>query len=116
LPTVAGAAQTLRGRPIGRILVLVGVVALTFVVSRSCQRNYVRITSDQAVAIGQREIDFRPQGHTVRLVQRGIPPRRYWAVSYWIRDPKVEGHYRKLTVVLIDANRGTVTDVIVSQR
>lgn len=116
MPTVARAAQTLRGRPIGRILVLVGVVIVTFLVSRSCQRNYVRITSDQAVAIGQREIDFRPEGHTIRLVQRGVPPRRYWAVSYWIRDPKSQSQYRKLTVVLIDANRGTVTEVIVSQR
>jgi hypothetical protein len=116
LPTVAGAAQTLRGRPIGRILVLVGVVILAFVVSRSCQRNYVRITSDQAVAIGQREIDFRPEGHTIRLVQRGVPPRRYWAVSYWIRDPLSKTHYSKVTVVLVDANTGEVHQVIVSQR
>jgi hypothetical protein len=114
LPTVAGTAQALKGRPIGRILVLVGVVALTFLASRSCQRNYVRITDAQAVAIGQREIDFRPQGHTVRLVQRGLPPKRFWAVSYWIRDGK--GGYRKLTVVLINANTGVVQEVIVSKR
>jgi ribosomal protein L34E len=115
LPTVAGTAQALKGRPVGRILVLVGVVVAAFLVSRSCQRNYVRITSDQAVAIGQRKIDFRPEGHTVRLVQRGIPPKRYWAISYWIRDPKAPSHYRKVTVVLVDANRGTVAEVIVDQ-
>jgi hypothetical protein len=114
LPTVAGTAQALKERPIGRILVLVGVVILAFLVSRSCQRSYVRITSDQAVAIGEREIDFRPEGHTIRLVQRGIPPKRYWAVSYWIRDGK--GGYRKLTVVLVDGNTGKVKEVIVSKR
>jgi hypothetical protein len=116
LPTVAGTAQALRGRPIGRILVLVGVVVAAFLVSRSCQRNYVRITSDQAVAIGQREIDFRPEGHTIRFVQRGIPPKRYWAVSFWVRDPEDPSEYSKLTVVLVDANRGSVAQVIVNRR
>jgi hypothetical protein len=116
LPTVARTAQALRGRSIGRALVLLGVVAAAFAVSRNCQRDYVRITSDQAVAIGQREIDFRPQGHAVRFVQRGVPPRRYWAVSYWVRDPKNPGEYSKLTVVLVDANKGNVVQVIVNQR
>ncbi len=95
---------------------LVGVVAAAFLASRSCQRNYVRITSDQAVAIGQREIDFHPVGHNVRFVQRGVPPRRYWAVSYWVRDPKDSSQYNKLTVVLVDANRGSVAEVIVVRR
>lgn len=87
------------------------MVAAAFLVSRSCQRTYVRVTDDQAVAIGLRHIDFKPQGHAVRLVQRGVPPRRYWAVSYWIREPDSEGGYRKLGVVLVDANTGKVTKV-----
>jgi hypothetical protein len=87
----------------------VGVLVAAFVVSRSCQRTFVRVTEDQAVAIGQRKVDFRPEGHTIRLVQRGVPPRRYWAVSYWIRKPG--GDYRKVTVVLVDANTGKVDSV-----
>lgn len=109
MPTVAGTARALRGRPLGRIAVLVLVVVAAFVVSRGCQRSQVRITKDQAVAIGQRAIDFRPQSHTIRLVQRGVPPKRFWAVSYWIKNPA--GGYRKLTVVLIDANTGKVDKV-----
>jgi hypothetical protein len=95
------------------VLVLLGVVVAAFLVSRSCQRNYVRITSQQAVAIGQREIGFHPEGHNIRLVQQGVPPRRYWAVSYWVRDPKLacEGGYRKLTVVLVNGNTGEVGPV-----
>jgi hypothetical protein len=85
------------------------VVVAAFLVSRGCQRSQARITEDQAVGIGQRAIDFRPQSHAVRMVLRGVPPKRFWAVSFWIRDPK--GGYRKLTVVLVDANTGKVTQV-----
>jgi hypothetical protein len=114
LPTVGHIAQGLRGRLSVRLLALVGLIVVTFLASRSCQRNYVRITSDQAVAIGQREIDFRPRGHTVRLVQQGVPPRRFWAISYWIRDRKdpCQGGYSKLTVVLVNGNTGAVGDVL----
>ncbi len=66
----------------------------------------MRINEAQAVAIGQRQLDFDPQGHTVRIVQRGVPPRKYWAVSYFIRNET--GGFRKLTVLLIDANSGKV--------
>ncbi len=66
----------------------------------------MRINEAQAVAIGQRQLDFDPQGHSIRIVQRGVPPKRYWAVSYFIRNQT--GGYRKLTVLLIDANTGTV--------
>lgn len=93
----------------GRGLVLVGVLVAAFAVSRGCQRTYVRITEDQAVGIGQRKVDFRPDGHTIRLVLRGVPPRRYWAVSYWTRKPG--GGYEKVTVVLVDANTGKVNSV-----
>jgi hypothetical protein len=41
------------------------------------------------------------------MVLRGVPPKRYWAVSYYIRNSSGPG-YRKLTVLLIDANTGKV--------
>ena len=82
-----------------------------FLVSRGCQRSYVRITKDQAVAIGQKKIGFHAEGHAIRIVQRGIPPKRFWAVSYWIE--KKGGGYRRLTVVLINANNGKIDKVYV---
>jgi len=86
------------------------VIVAAFLVSRGCQRSYVRITKDQAVGIGQRRIDFRPQGHTIRYVLRGVPPKRFWAVSYWIRNRTGSG-YRRVTVVLVNANTGKVTQI-----
>ncbi len=110
MPTIAGAGRTLRRRPAPGVVVLVLALVGAFLVSRGCQRDYVRISQDQAVALGQRQLDFDPQGHNIRIVQRGVPPKRYWAVSYFVRAPSGNG-YRKLTVMLIDVNTGKV-DVI----
>ena len=110
MPTIAGAARTLRRRPAPGVVVLILALVGAFLVSRGCQRSYVRISQAQAVALGERQLDFDPQGHGIRIVQRGVPPKRYWAVSYFVRAPSGNG-YRKLTVMLIDANTGKV-DVI----
>ena len=95
--------------------VLVMIVALVgaFLVSRGCQRSYTRITKDQAVVIGEKSIGFKPQGHNVRIVLRGIPPKRFWGVSYWIRS--AQGGYRKLTIVLVDANSGKIDKIYVQK-
>lgn len=107
MPSVIGIARALRRRPAPGVIVLVLALVGAFLISRSCQRSYVRITENQAVALGERQLDFDPQGHTIRLVLRGVPPRRYWAVSYFIRTPDGNG-YRKLTILLIDANTGKI--------
>lgn len=104
-----GAARGRRSWPIGRVLVLLGVALAAFLVSRSCQRSYVRVTEDGAVAIAQRVIDFEPTGHAIRLIPEGVPPRRTWVVSFCIGDPKVVSG--KLGVVLVDANTGKVKKV-----
>ena len=107
MPSVAGTARALRDRPLGRIAVLLGLIVAAFLVSRGCQRSYVRVTKDQAVGIAQRAIDFKPTGYTVKLIPRGVVKQtRAWAVSLWIRDPK--RGYRRLSVVLVDANTGKV--------
>jgi hypothetical protein len=112
LPTIAGAARTLRRRPAPGVVVLVIALVGAFLVSRGCQRTHVRISQEQAVALGERQLDFNPRGHSIRMVQRGVPPKRFWAVSYFIRNER--GGYRKLTVLLINANTGTVE--VVSER
>ena len=112
MPTVGGIARTLSRRPAPGVIVVIIALVGAFLISRGCQRSYVRVTKDQAVAIGERQLDFKPQGHAVRMVLRGIPPKRYWGVSYWIRNQ--QGGYRKLTVLLIDANTGKVQ--VVSDR
>jgi len=107
LPTVGGIGRTLSRRPAPGVIVLVIALVGAFLVSRGCQRTQVRISEEQAVVLGERQLDFDPQGHNVRIVQRGIPPKRYWAVSYFIRRPNGNG-YLKLTVLLIDVNTGKV--------
>ena len=107
MPTVGGIGRTLRRRPAPGVVVLILALVGAFLVSRGCQRTQVRISEEQAVVLGERQLDFDPQGHNVRIVQRGIPPKRYWAVSYFIRRPNGNG-YLKLTVLLIDVNTGKV--------
>jgi hypothetical protein len=106
-PSVTGIVHALRRRPAPGVIVLVIALVGAFFVSRSCQRDYVRISEEQAVALGERQLDFDPQGHSIRMVLRGVPPKRHWAVSYFIRRPSGDG-FRKLTVLLIDANTGKV--------
>jgi hypothetical protein len=112
LPTVAGIAQALRGpRPVP-VLIFVVVLVAAFAVSRTCQRSRVRVSATQAVAIAQSKIDFHPEGHTIRFVQRGVPPRPFWAVRFFIPDPNVQGGYRKATIVWVNARTGAVETVI----
>ncbi len=70
----------------------------------------VGVSEERAVAIGRPKVDFEPQGHTIRLTRRGIPPHPYWAISFWTRRP--DGDYDRVTVVLIDADTGRVDQVI----
>lgn len=92
-----------------RVLVFIALVAVTLLVGRSCQESSVPISDDQALAIAERQIDFRPQGHTIRVLRGGFPSRPFWVVSFWIQDR--EGGPRKLTVVWLDARTGKVTKV-----
>ena len=107
MPTVGGIGRTLRRRPAPGVVVIVLALVGAFFVSRGCQRSQIRISQEQAVVLGERQLDFKPQDHTIRMVLRGVPPKRYWAVSYFIRTPSGTG-YRKLTVLLINANTGKV--------
>ena len=110
MPTGAGPEHARRRRVAPGVVVLVAALIGAVLVSKGCQRSQVRISKEQAVAIGQRQIDFKPTGHGVRMVLRGVPPKRYWAVSYYIRNPDGAG-YRKLTVLLINANTGKIQRV-----
>jgi hypothetical protein len=68
-----------------------------------------QISEEKAVSIARPQAKFTPQGHNIRLIHRGIPPRAFWAVSFWI--PNSTGGYSKTTVVLLDANTGRIDEV-----
>ena len=88
---------------------MVGLLALGFVLVHFAGRNDKRVSQDQAVAISRMRIDFVPTGHQIRYVRRGIPSHGYWVTSFYIR--KKDGTYSRVTVVLVDASSGRVTEV-----
>jgi hypothetical protein len=68
-----------------------------------------KIRKDEALAIARPHVDFEPNGHQIRFLQRGIPPRGFWIVTYYIRGAL--GSYQRVTTVFVDASSGEVTEV-----
>jgi hypothetical protein len=96
-----------------RILVLIALVALAAIVSRSCQQSQIRISKDEAIAIAKRQVGFEPRSTQIRLLRQGLNRKPFWFVS--LSDPigsaiNPKG-YTRLAVVEIDANTGKVEDV-----
>jgi hypothetical protein len=88
---------------------MVGLVVVALVISRVVGHGGARISEERAVEIARAQIDFTPQGHNIRLVRRGIPPRPYWAVSFWIKNAR--GDATRVTIVVVNADTGAVTEV-----
>ena len=97
----------------GRILVLIALVVLAAIVARSCQQSQIRITKEQAIAIADRQIDFKPGSTQIRLLRQGLNRKPFWFVS--LSDPIGSATdprgFTRLVIVEIDANTGSVEDV-----
>jgi hypothetical protein len=113
LPTDAGSEpaprRTLRDRPLGRILLLVAVLVVAFVASKSCASRDTEVESDEAVEIAREEVDYEPDRVMVRFTPRGIDSTPHWAVSLSVVD--ADGNPERITVVLVDARTGEVVEV-----
>jgi hypothetical protein len=92
------------------VAVVLAVLALAFVVARTCQQEQVRLTKEQAIERAEREVDFEPTRTAVRLLRQGLDSKPFWIVSLSIPRTGGEG-YRRLAVVRIDANTGKVVEV-----
>jgi hypothetical protein len=97
----------------GRILVLIALVVLSAWVARSCQQSQIRISKEQAIAIADRQVDFKPRSTQIRMLRQGLNRKPFWFVS--LSDPigsalDPQG-FTRLVVVQIDANTGKVEDV-----
>jgi hypothetical protein len=88
---------------------MVALLALGLVLTRVLGRTTPKVSKQEAVAVARPNVRFKPQGHNIRLVRQGVPPRPVWAVSFWIR--KAGGGYSRITLVLVDANSGQVMQV-----
>ena len=98
--------RDLRDRPLIRIAILVAILLVAFVATKSCARQQYEISSDEAVAIARDEIDFVPTKHQVKYLPQGIPPVYYWAVNFVQEGPS--GRVVRTEVVLVNANTGDV--------
>jgi hypothetical protein len=106
-PTVA---ERLRRVTWSRVLFMVALVALGLVLVKVLGRGSPSVSKQEAIAIARPRIDFRPQDHQIRYIRRGIPPRGYWIVSFFVRKAGGDG-YKRVTVVIVDASSGVVTEV-----
>ncbi|HYY32081.1 MAG TPA: hypothetical protein VE693_00655 [Gaiellaceae bacterium] len=92
-----------------RVAFMVALIAIGLVITRVLDRGGARISEGRAVAIARPQVDFTPEGHNIRLVRRGVPPRPFWAVSFWIKNSS--GTTTRVTLVLVNADTGQVTEV-----
>jgi hypothetical protein len=90
--------------------VIVAVLAAAFVIAQTCQQSQVRISKQQAIATATEEVDFAPQRTNVRLLRQGLNSRPFWFVNLSAPGPE-EGSIRRLVVVKIDANTGTIEEI-----
>ena len=97
----------------GRILVLIALVVLAAFAARSCQQSQIRITQDQAIAIADRQVDFKPRSTQIRLLRQGLNRKPFWFVSLSdpIGSPTDPRGFTRLVIVQIDANTGSVENV-----
>lgn len=94
------------------------LVAITFVASRSCQQDQVRITKEQAIVTAKRQIQFVPTYTQIRLLRQGVQSRPDWVVSLSIprtHQGSAPSAFRELAIVRVDANTGKVVDVKVQR-
>jgi hypothetical protein len=111
-----------RGQPLGsrrlRLGVVAVLVALTFVASRSCQQDQIRISKQQAIATAERQVQFNPTRVQIRMLRQGLNSRPNWVVSLSIPESGAvtpEQKFKELALVRVDANTGKVVDVKVQR-
>jgi hypothetical protein len=88
---------------------MVGLIVIGLTLTRFTGHGDQQVSEERAVEIARPQVDFKPEGHNIRLVRQGIPPRAVWAVSFWIKDR--QGTPTRVTVVLVDASTGHVDSV-----
>jgi len=96
-----------RDRPLGRLALIVAVLAVAFLGARACQSSGDDLSSERAVELARAAATFTPDRTQVRLVNRGIPPRAFWAVSLYDVGPN--GAPTKVEVYLVDRATGRLS-------
>jgi hypothetical protein len=92
---------------------MVALIAVGLLLTRVLDRSGARVSEERAVEVARPYAGFTPEGHNIRLVRRGIPPKPFWAISFWIKN--ASGDPTRVTVVVVNADTGDVTEVRKSQ-
>ena len=83
---------------------LLAVLLLAFVATKTCAARDEEIDPDEAQAIARDEVDFEPEQVLVRGVQRGLDAHLYWAVS--LSTTNAAGVRVECATVLVDSETG----------
>jgi hypothetical protein len=87
------------------VLILVAVLLVAFIATKSCARQENDVSQDEAVAIAKEHVDFTPDDYQIRYVPQGIPPVYFWAVSLYTLE---NGRPAHVEVVLVNAKTGAI--------
>ena len=108
MPGGAGTARGLRDSPLGKIAILVAILAAALLVAKSCGKTDPELSKEEAIAVAKDAIEFQPECVFVRLIKRGFQSRETWAVSL----SKPSGPDTSLVnVVQVDGDTGQVVEV-----
>ena len=104
--------RDLRDSTWGRIAILVAVLALAFLASKSCASNSDEISQEEAVELAIENASFIPCEpqvcRQVRFVQQGVPPVGYWGVVL-SEGLTAQGRPTRTESFLVNASTGDVT-------
>ena len=100
----------LRDRPLGRVLLLLAVLALALVVARSCGQSERNVTQEDAIELATEAAPFEPCDDTgcvqIRYLNQGIPVQGYWAIV--LSDEIVDGRPTRVASYLVNVTTGEV--------
>jgi hypothetical protein len=88
---------------------MAALILLALLLTRVLGHGNAKVSEERAVETARPYAGFTPEGHNIRLVRRGIPSRPFWAISFWIKNDA--GDPTRVTVVLVNADTGDVTEV-----
>jgi hypothetical protein len=96
---------------LGRLLLLVLVLLVAAVATRTCASQNKNVSQDEAIEIAIESVGFEPCDEPIcmqiRYLQRGIPVRGYWLVGL-ARAVDETGAPVGTESVLVDVETGTV--------
>jgi hypothetical protein len=111
-PAEPAPRRDLRDSRWGKVALLLAVLFLAFLVSRSCANQSQEITQDEAVELAKEHAAFEPCAEEicqqVRFLQQGIPPRPYWAVVL-SEHIDAQGRPTRVQSFLVNAQTGAVS-------